>query len=389
MVNYPYIGGMFGGRKVKRLFGALLLLAFALLAVGCNDTANMIGITTVTNPASTTPGQEDQNGQGASSKNSAQAAFNEEDSNDYSKYRGDWKIKVDRDEELYRMTTLIEYYGSTGIHIAEVNQNEIQGSIHCVKGAPSYRQAEVSFSGVIEEGILRTAYEDIAWEYSGAMELRFEEDRIVAKITRDESEPAMWGIPEGEFIFVRALATERVEVTEQEKADLETFLRPTAKTIMEPFEEGALTDEIMINFACKSLALGIIDPSAFGDRVVQGADMVFEESVLNDISKMYFNSAVKEHRACAIGTYVNGKYSVTVLGGVTEYPQLQRLLRDKENPDRYYAIVDYLFEYPEEGRKLNYQYLIKLQRSNSDSNDYSIKAIKEVEDPIDFALIDY
>lgn len=370
-----------GDRNVKKWFWALLLLSFTLLVAGCNDTASMVGITTVTNPASTTPGQEDQNDHGADS--------NEEDSTDYSKYRGDWKVKVDRDEDLYRMTALIEYYGSTGIHIAEVNQNEVQGSIHSVKGAPSYRQAEVAFSGVIGEGILRTAYEDIAWEYTGTMELRFEEDQIVARITRDKSEPSMWGIPEGEFIFVKALATEKIEVSEQEKTDLETFLRPTAKAILEPFEENALTDESMINFAGKGLALGMIDPNVFGGRVIQGADMVFEESVLDDIITMYFNSGVKAHRACVIGTYEKGKYSVPALGGVMEYPQLQRLLRDKENTDIYYAIVDYLFEAPEEGKKLDYQYLIKFKKGNDDSHDYSIQAVKEVEEPIDFALIDY
>ncbi|WP_019850933.1 hypothetical protein [Desulfitobacterium sp. PCE1] len=372
---------------MKRLLLMLLLLSFAHLAGGCNDTID----TTEIEPASTASGQEDQYGQGANSGNPDQAHPDSdgEDTAAYARYRGDWKIKVNRDEDLYRMTALIEYYGSTGIHIAEVNQQEIQGSIHSVKGAPSYRQAEVAFSGVIEEGVLCTAYEDLAWGYAGTMELKFEGDHIVAKITRDGFEPSMWGIPEGEFVFVRAAATERVELSESEKADLETFLRPTAKGIMEPFEEDALTDKIMIDFACRSLALGIIDPRAFEDRVVRGADIVFAESVLDDIINRYFNSGVKEHRAYEIGTYKKGRYSVPALGGVTEYPQLQRLLRDKEHPDRYYAIVDYLLEYPGEGRKLNYQYLIKLHKSNNASHGYSIKVIKEVEDPINFALIDY
>lgn len=364
---------------MKKFLLVLLLLSLTSLLTGCNDTVK----NPETKPVSTAPSLEDKNSQVANTENTNHIPDNEQDSVDYSKVQGVWKLKVGRDEELYRMTTMIEYYGSTGIHIAKVNQNEVQGSIHSVQGPPSYRQAEVAFSGVIEESILRTTYEDIAWEYSGTMELRFEKDRIVAKIDRDRTDTSpMWGIPEGEFVFIRAIETEKVEVASEEKAALETFLRPTTKEVLKPFEEGALTDELMINFACKNLALGIIDQNNYGDRVVQGSDIVFEESVLDHIIKTYFNSAVKKHRAYEIGTYQNRKYTVPALGGVTEYPQLQLMFKDSENPDIYYAIVDYIVEHPEEGRKLEYQYLVRLQKSDA----YIIRAIKEVEYPIDFTL---
>jgi len=101
---------------------------------------------------------------------------------------------------------------------------------------------------------------------------------------------------------------------------------------------------------------------------------------MNDLAVKYFGVEVKEHKTYEIVTYEKGKYTVPALGGVTEHPQVRLLIKDKENDGVYYAIVDYVFEYPEEGEKLEYQHLIKLQ----EDNNYTIKAIIENESPLNF-----
>ncbi len=367
---------------MKKFLSILLfVLLMTLVTGGCNNGEK----NPEAKPANISPALEDK-GTLDKDEHNNQVPMEESDTVGYSIFKGVWKLKTAMDEELYSLTAMMEYLGSTGIQITEVNGNKIQGNIYSVQGPPSYRQATVSFSGVIEDGKLTTTYEDTGWEYTGTMELEFHEEGILAKITRDESEfPAMWGIPAGEFTFIRAIETEKIQVIAEEKEALDEFLAPTSKDLLLPFAEGELTDENMINFVSHSLALGKIDPSKYGDKVIQGADIVFEESVLEDLTKRYFNSTVKKHQAYALGTYEKGKYTVPALGGVTEYPVLQLLLQEHENPEIYYGIVDYVFEHPSEGKSLEYQYLIKLHKGDS----YSIKSITEIEYPIDFSLFNF
>lgn len=361
---------------IRKSLLMLIFVAFSGLLAGCNSDENIPDA----KPANTNQALGDKD---TLDKEDNKQPPVEDETVDYSKFQGVWELKTVVDEELYSLTAMMEYLGSTGIHISEINGNKVQGNIYSIQGPPSYRQATVSFSGVIEDGKLTTTYEDTGWEYTGTMELEFREEGILAKITRDESEfPAMWGIPEGEFTYIRAIETEKVQVTTEEKESLEEFLATTSKDLLQPFAEGALTDENMINFVSHSLALGKIDLSKYGDKVIHGPDIVFEESVLDDITKRYFNSTVQKHQAYALGTYEKGKYTVPALGGVTEYPELQLLMQDQENPEIYYGIVDYVFEHPSEGKSLEYQYLIKLHKNG----DYTIKAITEIEYPIDFSL---
>lgn len=301
---------------------------------------------------------------------------------DLAKYNGDWKLRVTGDdEELYLISSLEEYLGSAGIHIQEIDGDEVAGTIFSIQGAPSHRRAEVRFSGQIENGKLRTSYEDEAWGYTGDIELVFKDEMITAAITRDKVEPApMWGVPEGEFTFIRPIETERVKLTGREKESLEEFLRPTIKDSIEPFAEGSLTDDSMIRFIGCSLAVGFIDHSEFGEKVTEGVEIQFDESVMNDLARKYFSVEVKEHKTVDIVSYGEGKYSVPALGGVSEYPRIQLFMKDNNNKDIYYAVVDYIFEGPEGGPEQEYQYLIKLRKTDG----YIIKSIKEIKDPINF-----
>lgn len=364
---------------MKKILSILLSLLLVTLLTGCNNDEK----TPETESVNSGSAIEDR---GALEQEDNKEPQVEEERGDYSKFQGVWKLKTAMDKELYSLTAMMEYLGSTGIQITEINGNEVQGNIYSIQGPPSYRQATVSFSGVIEDGKLTTTYEDTGWEYTGTMELEFREEGILAKITRDESEfPAMWGIPEGEFTYIRAIETEKVQITSTEKEALEEFLATTSKDLLQPFAEGAFTDENMINFVSHSLALGKIDLSKYGDKVIHDPDIVFEESVLDDLTKRYFNSTVKKHQAYALGTYEKGKYTVPALGGVMEYPELQLLLQEQENPEIYYGVVDYVFDHPLDGKSLEYQYLIKLHKGDS----YSIKSITEIEYPIDFSLFNF
>lgn len=306
------------------------------------------------------------------------------DTEDFTKYKGTWKLKVAENEELYLMTSLEEIFGSTGINIAEINNGVAKGSIYSIQGAPSYRQAEVAFTGKIEGGKLKAAYKDEGWLYTGNLELTFDKDMIIADIKRDKVEPApMWGIPAGNFTFKRPIDTEDVKMPAKDKEDLEKFLVPTSEDGIKPFAEGALKDETMINFVGLNLALGFIDASEFGDKVKNGADIVFDESVMNALTKKYFGVQVKQHKTFDNIVYKDGQYTVPALGGVSEYPQVQLLMKDTGNQDIYYAIVDYVFEYPDKGKQLEYQRLLKLHKDDG----YTIKSIKDIKPPIDFKLL--
>ncbi|KUO58611.1 MAG: hypothetical protein APF84_15675 [Gracilibacter sp. BRH_c7a] len=358
-------------KKIALFLIILLIIAFI---VGCNNTEKSAP---VSQQADSVTSEREPETESTEIENTDA----EKEQADFEKYKGDWKLKVEGNEDLYRITSLEEYFGSTGISITEINNGEVKGRIYSIQGAPSYRQAEVSFSGKIEDGKLKAVYEDEAWEYSGNIELTFGEDMIAAKITRNEMKiVSLWGIPEGEFTFLKPIETEKVNISDQEKETLEQFLFPTAKDAIKPFAEGDLTDEMVINFVGYNLALGFLDISEFGNKVEGNAEIVFDESVMNDLAVKYFGVEVKEHKTYEIVTYEKGKYTVPALGGVTEHPQVRLLIKDKENDGVYYAIVDYVFEYPEEGEKLEYQHLIKLQ----EDNNYTIKAIIENESPLNF-----
>lgn len=303
----------------------------------------------------------------------------------YGDYKGNWKLKVSEDEELYLMTSLEEYFGATAIDITEINNDSAKGSIYSVSGAPSYRVAVVDFEGKIEDGKLTASYEDEGWEYSGNIVLTFGNGKIKANIIREEVEKTpLWGIPEGEFTFLRPIETETIELSNDEKSNLERFLSPITKDVLKPFNKGELTDEIIINLVGVNIGAGFIDISEFGDKVKEnGADVTFEESVMNNLANKYFGADIKEHKSYDITIYEKGFYKVPALGGITEYPFIQMVMKDTKNDGTYYAIVDYMSENPQDGKQLEYEYLIELHKNDY----YTIKSIKEIKYPIDFEML--
>ncbi len=313
-------------------------------------------------------------------------ASDENDNNqNYEDYKGNWKLKVAEDEELYLITSLENYFGATGINITGINNGSAKGSIYSIQGAPSYRQAEVSFEGKIEDGKLTASYEDEGWEYTGNIELTFENGKIEANIIRDEVETTpLWGIPEGKFAFLRPIETETISLSDDEKSNLERFLSPITKDTIKPSNKGELTDDMIINFVGVNIGAGFIDISEFGDKVKEsGANVVFEESVMNDLANRYFGANIKEHKSYDIISYEKGIYTVPALGGVSEYPFIQMMMKDTKNDGTYYAIVDYMSENPQDGKQLEYEYLIELHKNDF----YTIKSIKEINYPIDFEML--
>lgn len=313
----------------------------------------------------------------------------------YKDYEGNWNLKVNEDETLYLITTLEVYYGITGITIEKIEDNQVRGKIYSVTGAPSYRQAEVNFEGEIKEGELIAEYEDDGWLYNGKIELKFENDQVLANITRNPVENTpMWGIPEGEFQFVRAIETEIVNQLEGEKSHLESFIFPLSKDKINPFNEGELTDDKIINFIGYNIGLGNFDLKNFGERVKEiDGNIVFDESVMNELANIYFKEEIKEHQTFNDIEYETEIYTVPSMGGISEHPKVKMFLKDVNNEEIYYAIVDYIFEYPEEGEKLEYQYLIKLEQNLVVGKDeksfrrYIIREIKEIKQPINFEVL--
>ncbi|MPM84252.1 hypothetical protein SDC9_131323 [bioreactor metagenome] len=351
--------------RKKSLFTACALCL--LLAVGCS--ANAPQSQTSTDTSSLT--QE--------SKEAVPEQSSTTETN-YESFLGDWSLKVSIDEELYLITELDTYYGSTGISIKEIKNNQVKGTIYSIPGAPSYRESNVDFEGDIVDGKLTASYKDEGWLYSGSINLTFGTNEITANITRDKSdETSLWGIPEGTFTFLRPIDTETVILSEDENNRLKTFLSAVTEEMIQPFEEGALTDEMIINFVGLNLGMGSIDGSEFGDDIKSGADIVFNESVMNSLAVRYFGTEIKESKSTDTVTYNNGYYSIPALGGVVAYPIVQMLMADKGNADRYYAIVNYMRETPEEGIYLEYQYFITMQKENE---NYIIKSIKKISDPM-------
>lgn len=355
---------------MKRIYVLLLLVVCFVFLTGCTlykkkDVSK----------------KEDETSDEAISK---EYTVSETDSDDYEKYKGIWKLKVSEDEMLYRMTALEIYFGATGISIDEINNDLFKGSIYSVQGAPSYRQANVSLEGEVKEDQLMATYEDDAWLYSGNIEITLKDDLIKANINRDPVEtPPMWGIPEGKFDFVRAIETEIVDMPDDEKAALEEFLFPVSKQCIQPFNQDELTDEMIINFIGVNLGLGYLYSSEISNGITEeDGQVVFDESIMNTLANKYFGIEIKEHQSGEIITYEDGIYKVPSMGGVSEYPIIQVMLKDSKNKDVYYAIVDYVFDSPEEATKLEYQYLIKLEKEDN----YIIKEITEIKSPIDFVI---
>lgn len=307
------------------------------------------------------------------------------DTVNYENYIGDWKLRVAENQELYQITSLEVYYGNTGVSISQITDNLVKGTIYSVQGAPSYRQAIVDFEGEIIDNQLQAAYEDEGWLYSGNIELTFEEDSIVAEITRDKVENVpMWGIPEGEFTFIRPIQTEIIELADEEKSSLEGVLSLFSKDKIKPFNNGDITDDMIINFVGINLGLELFDITEYGNKVkIEDANLIFDESVMDDLTNKYFGIELKDHASNEFVIYENGNYSVPLLGGVSEYPIIKILFKDTENEEVYYAIADYMFESPEEGLQLQYEYLIELQKRDN----YNVKAIKEIYTPIDFEIL--
>ena len=298
----------------------------------------------------------------------------------YDNYKGDWNLKVADDEKIYLFTCLESYFGVTGVNIAEINNNSVKGSIYSIQGAPSHRQAVVPFEGKIENGKLLASYKDDAWLYSGKIELSFENEKLTANITRDKADiTSMWGIPEGKFTYIRPIESKLIDMSDVEKKQLEQFLAPIAKDRIKPFSKGTLTDEMIINFVGINLGAGFLPASEFGNKVNEkDGKVIFDESVMNDLANRYFGVGIKAHKSYGAVTYEKGIYSIPALGGVSEYPLVKLLIKDTKNEGAYYALVDFMFDYPDKGKQLEYEYLIEMQKSTG----YTIKSIKEIQSPI-------
>jgi hypothetical protein len=350
---------------MKKLFLLFSLMLCFVFITGCKDKTETTAVV-----------QEEQ-----SITDNQTASTSEKETLTYDDYKGYWKLKVAENENLCLLTALDIYYGETSIDILEINDNLVKGTIYSISGAPSYRQAIVDFEGTIEDGKLITSYEDLGWEYSGTLEITFANKQLVVNIIRDESENSqMWGIPEGEFTFLRPIQTEVVTLSNEEKTELEQFLSPIAGTI-NPFNQQELTDDIIINFVGLNLSLETIDTSEFGDKINEiDSEVVFDESVMNDLANKYFGVDIKEHKSYEITKYEDGYYSVASLGGVSEYPLVQILMKDTENTSTYYSVVDYIFEPSQGDKTLEYEYLIELEKKDT----YLIKSIEEIKYPIDF-----
>ena len=309
-----------------------------------------------------------------------QNAISETKAINYDNYKGDWNLKVADDEEIHLFTCLETYFGVTGVNIAEINNNFVKGSISSIQGAPGHRQAVVAFEGKIENGKLLASYKDDAWLYSGNIELSFENEKLAANITRNKADTTpMWGIPEGKFTYIRPIESKLIDMSGEEKKQLEQFLAPIAKDRIKPFSKGTLTDEMIINFVGINLGAGFLPASEFGNKIKEkDGKVIFDESVMNDLANRYFGVGIKGHKSYSVVTYEKGMYSVPAMGGVSEYPLVRLLIKDTKNEGAYYAMVDFMFDYPDKGEQLKYEYLIEMQKSTG----YTIRAIKEIKSPM-------
>lgn len=66
-------------------------------------------------------------------------------------------------------------------------------------------------------------------------------------------------------------------------------------------------------------------------------------------------------------------------------PVIQEMLEDAAGNGTYYAIVDYFSDNPQDGKKLEYERFLELQKT--DAGEYVIKSINEIKYPIDFEAL--
>jgi len=278
----------------KSVLLSLLLLGFTFFT-GCSYVQN---IALEPTDATTADSEKFQN----SVINAEDIDIKIEEALKYRVYLGDWKLNVDGDYGLYRMTSLLEYFGSTGITIKDVKGSTITGTIYSIEAAPDARQASIDFEGEVIEGKLTTSYEDLTWENSGTIELIFEDQQISAIVTRDESEvPVAWGIPTGEFTFLAPIKTINIDICDRD---------------------------------------------------------------YTKFHKLFYQ-----------------------FDGITEKPEIQLLVKDAENPNRYYVLVDYTSNNSQDGSSIAYRYLFELEKNDI----YSIEASMQIDSsciwPIDESLL--
>lgn len=303
----------------------------------------------------------------------------------YESHLGDWRLLAEEDGKLYLLTALDSFLGATGISIDETKGSYVKGKVYSISGAPSHRQAAVSFEGEVSGGTLTVPYEDENWSYSGEITLSFGKDNITADIVRGKSSAApLWGIPEGRLEFTRPINTEETEMTKERREELEILLSAVTRDKILPFEEGKLSDQRIIDFVGINLAAGNLDTDKYGDRVKFKTEVRFEESVLNDIAETYFGTAVAEPRSTDLVKYDGGIYEVPLVGGVWAHPAVRILLKDTGNQGVYYAVADYIFEAPMQEPELEYQYLFKLENAGG----FVIKSITEIQSPVDFEILE-
>ncbi|NCC67809.1 MAG: hypothetical protein EOM14_06385 [Clostridia bacterium] len=307
---------------------------------------------------------------------------------DFENYVGCWISVKAEDEELYRIDEFLPYHGTTDLSIDEIKDGHVKGSIFAASeavNASDYHMTEVSFEGDITDGKLSASYEDDGWNTSGSIELTFGEDMIDATITRDEQDSAyLWGIPEGSFTFLRQINTEVVFLPYDEHVQLEELLSLVPDDITAPFTENELTDETIIKILVLNIGLGRIDLSEFGDTVQTGAEITMDESVMDELADKYFGTVIQTHQSIENAEYYNEVYTIQELGGVTEFPEIAVMMQDTDRENTYYALVDYVNDYGDNGYMYEYQYLIKLQKN---SDEYTIKSIEEIDEQLYYGTI--
>lgn len=361
--------------KKKMIVILLIFVLMCICLIGCsNDNEDIVN--EQDDIAGATEMDEKATNEG---KDAIQVESEAVDTKDYSSYMGDYKLKMKTDTDLYEITSLDVLYGYTGISIELRDNNYVTGTVTSTQSAPSYRTAIAEFKGEIIDGTLVAKYEDKGWEYTGQLELVFEKDMIKANIKRDETEIApLWGIPTGEFDFVRPIETEIVKLNEEEQNKLTEYLSLFTKDAIEPFDEGELTDAMIIKFIGVHIALGDILAGEYNDGKI-----TFSEKVANEKAIEYVGKEIEEPQSVAdLVEYSNGSYSVPDIGGVFEWPVVKLALKDTEDENITYFIVNYEFAGPDdEYAEVEYQYLIKFDNIN-----YVAKSVKKIEDIIDFKI---
>lgn len=302
------------------------------------------------------------------------------------RYSGSWILDVDT---LYAMTAMEVYYGTTRIDLDVLSDGTVNGVFYAVSSAPSYRQAEVLFTGTFENGILEADYEDEGWLYGGHLTIKTPEDgsdaSLQVTITRTSGDMnSNWGIPEGEFSFRRAIETAFVDLSETDLMALTDLFSMMTQDRMPPFTvengEDTLTEAAKINFIGLNIADGKVNVSLFGDLVDEGAEITFDASVMQSLLEEYIGTTVTEPQSTTFVTYDSGRYTVPAIGGVTESPEIQFIMQDTGYQGRYYAVVNYKLPGSDE---VMYQNLMTIEFYNG----YHVRGIERIDDPVDTEML--